>query len=245
LLREGAPPNPQLRRRAIYRDVPPVQPVFDFSYDGVMRSVEESLERLGVDRVDVLYIHDPDDHPEEALAGAYPALDRLRAEGTIKAVGAGMNQAEMLARFAREADFDCFLLAGRYTLLDHDTALAELLPLCVERAIAIVIGGVYNSGILADPRPGAPFNYEPAERRWLERAQRLKAVCDRHDVPLMAAAIQFPLAHPAVATVLTGVRTTAELDENVRMLRYPIPPALWQDLRAEGLLSEAAPTPEG
>jgi D-threo-aldose 1-dehydrogenase len=218
------------------------QPVFDFSYEGVLRSVEESLGRLGVDRVDVLHIHDPDRHYDAALAGAYVALDRLRREGTIRAVGAGMNQAEMPARFAREAQVDCFLLAGRYTLLDQ-VALAELLPVCVERGISIIIGGVYNSGILADPQPGATFNYRPAPPDLLARAQRLKAVCARHETPLMAAAIQFPLAHPAVATVLTGVRSVAELEENERMFRFPVPAALWHDLKGEGLLPEGAPVP--
>src|SRR5439155_1676860 len=146
LLRRDAPPEPG----QAYKGVPPLNPVFDFSYDGVMRSVEESLTRLGLDRVDVLHIHDPDDHFDEALTGAYRALDRLRTEGSIRAVGAGMNQSEMLVRFAREANFDCFLLAGRYTVLDRSGA-AELLPLCAERRIAIIAGGVFNSGILADP----------------------------------------------------------------------------------------------
>jgi len=217
-------------------------PVFDFSFDGVMRSVEESLERLGLDRVDVLHIHDPDRHYDEAMAGAYKALDRLRSEGTIGAVGAGMNQQEMPARFAREGRFDTFLLAGRYTLLDQ-VGLKELLPLCVEQGIGIYVGGVYNSGLLANPIPGATFNYRPATPEWLEKAQRLKVVCDRHKTPLMAAAIQFPTAHPAVSTVLTGVRAVTELEENVRMFRYDVPAALWTDLRAAGLLPDDAPTP--
>jgi D-threo-aldose 1-dehydrogenase len=238
LLRADAPPEP----RQQFKEVPPVNPVFDFSYDGAMRSVEESLERLKLDRVDILHIHDPDDYYEEAISGAYRALDKLRSEGTIGAVGAGMNQAEMLARFAREADFDCFLVAGRYTLLDQ-AALKQLLPICIEKNIAIIIGGVYNSGILTNPVEGATFNYAPAQRPWLEKAQRLKATCDRHRVPLMAAAIQFPLAHPAVATVVTGARSVEELEENARMLRWEIPGDLWQELRAEGLLPPDAPVP--
>ena len=148
----------------------------------------------------------------------------------------------MLARFARVADFDCFLLAGRYTLLDQ-AALCQLLPLCVEKEIGIIVGGVYNSGILANPDVGATFNYRPAAQYWVERAQRLKAVCDRHGVPLKAAAIQFPLAHPAVTSVLTGARSVAELEENARMLQAEIPVDLWQELRAEGLLPEEAPVP--
>jgi D-threo-aldose 1-dehydrogenase len=218
------------------------RPNFDFSYDGVMHSVDESLERLGLDRVDILHIHDADRHYDEAMSGAYQALIKLRREGVIGAVGAGMNQQEMPARFAREGDFDCFLLAGRYTLLDQ-VGLKELLPLCIEKRIGIIVGGVYNSGILVNPQPGATFNYRPAEAPWLEKAQRLQAVCQRHETPLMAAAIQFPLAHPAVATVLTGVQSVAELEENERMFRFPVPEALWQDLRGEGLLPEAAPMP--
>jgi len=227
LMRAGAPPEPG----QAYKGVPPVNPVFDFSYDGVMRSVEESLSRLGLDRIDVLHIHDPDDHFDEALTGAYRALDRLRSEGSIRAVGAGMNQSEMLVRFAREANFDCFLLAGRYTLLDRSGA-AELLPLCAERRIAIIAGGVFNSGILADPRPGATFNYTTAPPDLVHRAEELKAVCDRAGVGLKAAAIQFPLRHPAVAIVLTGCRSVAEVEENVRAFQADIPDELWPVLDA-------------
>ena len=227
LLRKDAPPEPG----QAYKGAPPVNPVFDFSYDGVMRSAEESLVRLGLDRIDVLHIHDPDDHYEEALSGAYRALDRMRSEGMIKAVGAGMNQAEMLARFAREADFDCFLLAGRYTLLDR-IGLKELLPLCVEKGIAIIAGGVFNSGILADPRPGATYNYTVAPPQLVERAAQLNAICKRHGVDLKAAAIQFPLRHAAVASVLTGCRSVAEVEENVRMFETPVPDTLWDELDA-------------
>lgn len=239
LLRKDAPSDP---RQPFWKGVPPVNPVFDFSYDGVLRSVEESLERLGLDRVDILHVHDPDEHCDEALAGAYPALDRLRSEGAIGAVGAGMNQVELLLRFAREADFDCFLVAGRYTLLDQ-TALPELLPLCQERGLAVIAGGVYNSGILADPSPGARFDYALAPGPVLERAQRLQAVCAHHGVPLPAAAIQFPLAHPAVASVLVGARSAAELEESLRFLSLAIPADLWAELRSQGLLPEGAPVP--
>ena len=225
-----------------YVGTPDVSPVFDFSYDGVMRSFEESLDRLGLDRVDILHIHDPDDHHDEALEDAYRALDQLRSEGSIGAVGAGMNQAAMLARFAREGDFDCFLLAGRYTLLDQ-TGLPELLPLCLERNIAIIAGGVYNSGLLADPRRGAPFDYQPAPAHLVDRTLRLHEVCARHGVPLKAAAIQFPLGHPAVACVVIGARTPLELVENIAMFRHPIPRDLWHELRAERLLAEDVPTP--
>jgi len=237
LLRAGAPPESNT-----FPGAPPLNPVFDFSYDGVMRSVEESVTRLGFDRIDILHIHDPDEHFAEALSGAYPALDRLRAEGTIKAVGAGMNQAEMLARFAREANFDCFLLAGRYTLLDQ-VGLKELLPLCVERGIAIIAGGVFNSGILADPKPGTTYNYQTAPDELVQRAARIKTVCERHGVSQKAVAIQFPLGHPAVQTVLTGCRSVNEVNENVDAFQAPIPPAVWEDLKAEGLLAAVTPVP--
>lgn len=225
-----------------YHGTPAVNPVFDFSYDGVRRSVHESLERLGLDRVDILHIHDPDDHYREALDGAHRALVELRDQGVISAVGAGMNQCAMLARFATDGDFDCFLLAGRYTLLEQD-ALNELLPLCVARGIAVIAGGVYNSGLLADPRPGAPYDYRPVDRLRLDRALALNALCDRHHTPLKAAAIQFPLAHPAVSTVLSGARTRAEFDENRQMLEFDVPAALWEELRGEGLIRPDAPTP--
>jgi D-threo-aldose 1-dehydrogenase len=227
---------------AFYIDPPPVRPVFDYSHDGVLRSVESSLERLGLDRIDILFIHDPDDHWEAAISGAYPALARLRDDGTVGAIGVGMNRAEMLARFAREGDFDAFLVAGRYTLLDQ-AALPELLPLCVEKGIAVVLGGVMNSGLLADPRPGATFDYVAADAGLIERAQRIGTVCERHGVPLKAAAVQFPLAHPAVASLVAGVRRVEHLDEYSQLMRWPIPADLWSELKAEGLLAGDAPTP--
>jgi D-threo-aldose 1-dehydrogenase len=239
LLRAHAPPEPGQS----FRGVPPVNPTFDFSYDGVMRSVEESRERLGMEQIDILHIHDPDDHYREAIEGAYRALDRLRSDGVISAVGAGMNQAEMLTRFAREADFDCFLLAGRYTLLDQ-VALKELLPTCLDRGVAIIAGGVFNSGILGDPKPGTHYDYQPAPSELIERAQRIKAVCERHRVPLRAAAIQFPLGHPAVQTVVVGCRSVEQLEDSVRMFETEIPQALWEELKAERLLPDQVPTPE-
>ncbi|MGH9063776.1 MAG: aldo/keto reductase [Acidimicrobiales bacterium] len=244
LLRSGAPADLTQWQAGepIYKATPPVNPVFDFSYDGVLRSLGESLTRLGRDRVDVVHIHDPDEHYDEALRGAYPALARLRADGAVGAVSVGMSQSAMLARFARDADFDCFLLAGRYTLLDQ-SGLSELLPLCAERGIGIIAGGVYNSGILADPRPGATYDYAPAGARRLAQARRLAEVCRRHDVPLGAAAIQFPYGHPAVAAVVVGARSPAELEEDVAMLQLPLPPDLWAELRAEGLLGEEVPVP--
>jgi D-threo-aldose 1-dehydrogenase len=238
VLRPRAPGDPQLQDegRPLFVDAPPLTPGFDFSYDATLRSVAESLERLGLDRVDMLLIHDPDDHFPEALDGAYRALERLRAEGAVAAIGAGMNQAELLAELVRAADPDVVLLAGRYTLLDQ-SGLKELLPLCAERNVAVVIGGVYNSGILADPSPGTLYNYRTATPEALDRARRIQALCERHGVPLKAAAIQFPFGHPAVASVLTGVRSVAELDDNAAMLEVPVPAELWEDLRARRLLS--------
>ena len=238
LLRADAPPEPG----QTYFGTPALNPVFDFSYDGVMRSVDESRERLGIERLDVLHIHDPDDHFDAALQGAYRALDHLRTAGEIGAVGAGMNQAEMLTEFARRADFDCFLLAGRYTLLDQ-VALKELLPVCLERGTTIIAGGVLNSGILGDPRPGSKYNYVNAPPEIIERAKRLRAVCERHGVPLRAAALQFPLAHPAVSCVVVGCITSAEMQDSVRMFETEIPSEVWADLKAERLLPEEAPTP--
>ena len=243
LLRAGAPPDMSqyYKGEPFFRGTPPLNPAFDFSYDGVMRSVDESLERLGLDRVDVLHIHDPDDYVDEALTGAYRALDRLRADGTIGAVGVGTNRPEPVLRFAVEADVDCVLLAGRYTLLDQ-TGLAAL-SLCAQRRIAVIAGGVFNSGILARPEEGATFDYVPAGVEVLAKAQRLEAACRRHGIPLAAAAMQFPLGHPAVAAVLVGCRSAAEVDENVRLFREDIPAQFWQELRHDGLTAGGSPDP--
>jgi D-threo-aldose 1-dehydrogenase len=230
------------REDAYYVRQEPARIVFDYSADGIRRSLEESLARLGLDRVDIALIHDPDDHWDAAIGEAWPALERLRAAGVIGAVGAGMNQSAMLARFARETDMDVFLIAGRYTLLDQG-ALEELLPACLERGIAVFVGGVMNSGVLADPRPGARFNYRPAPPAVIERAQRIGEVCERHSVPLRAAAMQFPLAHPAVVSLVAGVRSTEHLDEYPALLSYPIPAELWSELRDGGLIAPDAPVP--
>ena len=216
--------------------------MFDYSADGVARSIEESLERLGVDRIDLALIHDPDDHWRAAIDEAYPALHRLREQGVVRAIGAGMNQSAMLARFAKETDMDAFLVAGRYTLLDQE-ALPELLPLCLQRGISVLIGGVMNSGVLADPRAGAHFDYGPAGPEVLDRARGLALACERRGVPLRAAAIQFPLAHPAVAGLIAGVRRVEHLEEYPEFMRWDIPPVLWDDMRAEGLIAADAPTP--
>jgi len=227
---------------AFYARPDGVRLVFDYSADGVRRSIEESLERLGLARIDIALIHDPDDHWEQAIAEAWPALARMREEGIVRAVGAGMNQSAMLARFAREADFDVFLLANRYTLLDQ-SGLGDLLPLCVELGIGVMVGGVMNSGVLADPRPDSRFDYRPAPPDIVDRARRIAAVCDRHHVPMRAAAIQFPLAHPAVVSLIAGVRRIDHLEEYPAAFRRSIPAALWGDLRGEGLLAREAPVP--
>jgi D-threo-aldose 1-dehydrogenase len=199
---------------------------FDFSYDAALRSLEQSLERLGLDRVDVALVHDPDEHYEEALAGAFRALARLRDEGAVRAIGVGMNQVELLCRFAREADPDCFLVAGRYTVLDRSAA-EELLPLCAERGIAVIAGGVFNSGILAG---GQTYDYRNAPPEIVRRVRRLSEVCTRWRVPLAAAAVQFPRSHPAVASVLVGCRSPEELDEDARLFELELPAGLWAQL---------------
>ncbi len=216
----------------------------DFTYDGVLRNLDRSLRRLKLDRVDIVHIHDADEHFAEAMNGAYRALDRLRAERTIRAVGAGMNQAEMLARFAEEGQFDCFLLAGRYTLLEQG-ALHSLFPICMAKRISIFIGGVYNSGILADPHAARPqYNYTPARQALVDKARRIDVICRRYGVPIKAAALQFPAAHPVVATVLCGSRSPEELEENDRMFRWPIPADLWRELKHEELIAADAPVNE-
>jgi D-threo-aldose 1-dehydrogenase len=220
------------------------EPVFDFSYDGVMRSLEASLNRLGLERVNILFIHDPEDHYDEALRGAYPALRALRNEGTVDAIGVGTNHADTLARFAREAEFDCFLLANRYTLIDQ-SGLNELLPLCAQKRISVILGAPFNSGILAGGAvSGTKFEYQNAPAEIIEKVRRLEQVCLRYSVPLRAAALQFPLAHPAVASVIPGARSAAEIEENFRLVATPIPNDFWEELKAEQLLPMAAPVPK-
>jgi len=213
-----------------------VSPVFDFSAAGVRTSYAESLQRLGLDRADILHLHDPDDHLGQARAEALPELARLREQGLIGAVSAGMNHPGPLAELVRTGELDCVLLAGRYTLLDQ-SGLTELLPLCAERGVSVIAAGVFNSGLLADPRPGASFDYTPVEPAMLERALELRAICERHGVPLRAAALQFPLRHPAVTCVLVGARSPEEVEDAVRMAAVPIPDALWHDLQAGAPIS--------
>lgn len=217
--------------------------VWDFSADGIRRTLDASLERLGLDRVDIVYLHDPDDHAEEAFRDGYPALEKLRAEGVVGAIGAGMNQTGMLTRFLQDTDVDVVLCAGRYTLLDQ-SALAELLPSAVARGRSVVVGGAFNSGLLADPKPDATYNYAQAPAELLDRALRMKAAAERHGTTLRAAALAFCAAHPAVASVLVGARSEAEVRDCAEQFAAPVPAAFWQELRDTGLLSADAPVPD-
>jgi D-threo-aldose 1-dehydrogenase len=230
------------REAAMWAEPTGQVPVFDFSAEGTRAAYRDSLIRLGLGRADILHIHDPDEHFAEAMAGSRRALIEMRKEGLVSAVSAGMNQSAMLTEFARTGDFDCFLLAGRYTLLDQ-SGLADLLPECERRGISIIAAGVYNSGILADPSPGATYEYVPASAQMLARAHAIQAVCDRHGVPLRAAALQFPFGHPAIRTVLIGARSPAEVADAVAMASTEIPGQLWRDMVAAGLLAPEVPTP--
>ncbi|CAM3956988.1 aldo/keto reductase [Kibdelosporangium persicum] len=211
--------------------------VWDFSADGVRRSVESSLERLGLDRVDILLLHDPDDHWEQASREGFPALDELRSQGAAGAIGVGMNQWQMPARFVRETSIDVVMLAGRYTLLEQ-TAASEFLPLCEQRGVSVFAAGVFNSGLLARARvpDDAKYNYESAPRELIVRAQRIAWVCERHGATLPQAAVQFVLRHPAVTSVVLGVKSAEQAVRNAGLFAEPVPDELWDDLRAEGLL---------
>lgn len=202
---------------------------WDFSADGVRRSIDESLERLGMDRVDIAFVHDPDDHEPEALAGAFPALVSLRDQGVLRAVGCGMNQTAMLERFVERVDLDCILLAGRYSLLDRSGA-DRLLPLCAERGVGVVLGGVFNSGVLADPVPGRTYDYAEAPKEILRRAERMRRACDGAGVPLPAAALSHSAGHPAVTTVVIGARNRAELSQDLAAADTPVPAELLASL---------------
>lgn len=234
-----------------FYDVPARKEVFDYSYDGVMRSFEISLERLGLDRVDILYAHDLDIYSQggqaqmqaridEFMGGGYHALLRLRDEGVIQAFGAGLNEWEPSQHLAERGDFDIFLLAGPYTLLDQ-SALDSFLPLAEARGIGIVIGAPYNSGVLATgPRPGAFYKYAPAPDWILQRVTKMQEICARHDVRLIDAAFQFPLRHPAVVSVIPGGQAISEVDSNATAAAAQIPDALWAEFKAEGVLREDA-----
>jgi D-threo-aldose 1-dehydrogenase len=206
---------------------------FDFSTDAVRRSLDASLDRLGMDRVDIALIHDPDEHAEQAFREAYPALEKLRGEGVVGAIGAGMNQAAMLTRFITDTDIDVVLVAGRYTLIDQSAA-AALLPAALERGVSVIAGGVFNSGLLAAPVRGTTFDYQAAPDELIDRARRLESTCARYGVPLRAAAAQFPLRHPAVASVLIGARSAAEITDAITLRNAGVPADLWDALAAAG-----------
>ena len=246
----GEPPPPPARG---FVGSLPHRPRFDYSYDGVMRAFEQSLLRLGTDRIDILLIHDIDAWSQgedmvearyrEAITGGYRALAELRAAGMVRAIGLGLDDHEWCERFLREAEFDAVLLAGRYSLLEQP-ALATLLPLALEQGVGVMLGGIFNSGILATGAvPGARYNYEAAPPEIMDRVARIEAVCRAHGVPLARAAVQFVLGHPAVSTLVLGAVTPAEIARNLAALDEPAPADLWAELKAEGLLDPDAPTP--
>ena len=216
--------------------------VRDYSAGGVLRSVEESLGRLGLDRVDLVLVHDPDDHLDTAITQAAPALSRLRDEGVIRSYGAGMNRSDLLARFVRETDADVVMLAGRYTLLEQP-ALDDLMPAALERGVGVVTAGVFNSGLLSRPRPAADatYDYRIADPEVVARATRIAAVCERHGVTLPEAAQAFSLRHPAVVCAVVGLRTRGQVQDCVARHRRPVPEELWAELRDCGLLREEVP----
>ena len=247
-------PQAEKTRPNAFFETPSRREVFDYSRDGVLRSIEFSLERLGVDNLDIIYAHDvdvfthgsaasADARIREFMSGGYRALVELREQGTIKAIGAGINEWDIAERLAREGEFDLFLLAGRYTLLEQE-ALTSFLPYCVEKQIGVVIGGPFNSGILATgAKPGAYYNYAPASQDILERVRNIEAVCRSHEIKLAAAALRFPLSHPAIVSVIPGGQKASEVSRNAEMLQTKIPAALWRDLKSMGLLRPDAPTP--
>lgn len=253
--RSLTPIDPSLVTSRLWDQPLPMRADIDYSHDAVMRSFESTLRRLDTPFVDMLAIHDPDEavdigagldpysrsHFKAAMDGTYPALDELRRQGLIKAIGVGINQWQMLCDFAVAGDFDYFLLAGRYTLLDQES-LDRLLPLCEQHGISLVIGSPYNSGILATGAvAGATYNYRPATPPILDKVIRIQAICQRYKVSLQAAALQFPLHHPLVASVIPGARSIAEVENNMSRLAEPIPTEFWAELKTEKLMDERAP----
>jgi D-threo-aldose 1-dehydrogenase len=229
------------------------RPIDDYSYDGAMRSIDQSFQRLGLNRIDILLIHDVDVWTfgeayerrfQEAMAGAYRAIESLRSQGVIKAIGIGVNEIEPCIRFAEAGDFDCLMLAGRYTLLEPG-ALDELLPLVERKGISILIAGPYNSGILATGAvPGAKYNYREAPPEIIKKVALIEAVCRRYEVPIAACALQFPLGHPSISAVVPGAVTPDEIHRNVALMSTKIPADVWSELKHEGLLRSDAPVPD-
>lgn len=237
---------------APWNNAAPNEVVFDYSYDGTMRAFEGSLQRMALERMDICFIHDIDvftrgaDQPDvfkAAMDGSWKALSKLRDEKVVTAIGVGVNEWEVCQAALEQHDFDCFLLAGRYTLLEQE-ALDTFLPLCGERGAAVVVGGGFNSGILATGAvPGAKYNYAPAPATIMDRVGRIEAVCRRHGVPLPAAAMQFVVAHPAIPSFIAGTRTVEQLQKNMDWFNHPISTDFWAELKAEGLLRKDAPVP--
>jgi len=214
---------------------------FDYTREGILRSLEESLERLNLDYIDIALIHDPDDHYLQALNESFPTLADLKSQGIIKAIGCGMNQWQMLLDFANNADFDCFLLAGRYTLLDH-SAMHSFMPKCLEKNISLILGGPYNSGILAsDFKSESTYFYEPSPTKVTEKARLIKNVCDKYEVPLKAASLQFGLNHPSVVSTIPGPSNPNELKENLKMVNITINNDLWKELKDKKLIDLECP----
>ena len=242
------------REQNSFVGVPPFVQIWDYSAAGVRRSVEDSLQRLALARLDVVFIHDCDvinhgaDYPRvlrQVVDAALPELRRMQHEGLLQHIGLGVNDVQVCLDVLRQADLDCLLLAGRYSLIDH-SALAELLPLCVQRGVAIALGGAFNSGILATGvrnRQDVRFNYAPAPQAWIDRVAAIENLCAQFDVPLRAAALQFPLAHPAIEIVMLGAQEASHWQDAVRMMGHVIPDAFWQALRSAGLLTSVMPTP--
>lgn len=245
-IRRGAPPDPDLTHDGdqLFHGVDPeVNPTYEYDRDAILWSLEESLSRLRLDRIDYVHIHDPDRHIREASKEAFPALAELRAQGVIGAVGTGVNWSWVGLAMAHECDLDVILLAGRYSILDQE-GLRELLPLCERRGISVIDGGVFNGGFMADPKPGAMFQYQPChDQALIDRALRIKAVCAEFDVPIKAAAIQFPTGHPAIAAVVVGASSVGHVEEIIAAFEQPIPDAFWDRLVGEALLPPGTPVP--
>ncbi|MEN9687641.1 MAG: hypothetical protein RL381_653 [Actinomycetota bacterium] len=216
-----------------------IVPVYDYSAEGIKRSFEESLERLGLPHIDIVLMHDAEDHIDQAINDAFPVLADLRSQGLIKAIGLGMNYVEPALQIMKNTDLDIALIAGRFTLLDQ-VAQNELFPYALAHNIDISMGGVLNSGVLANPAPGATYNYLPASDEIIAKAKKICDFLKERDIPLIAAAVQFPLRHPAVTTVVTGPRSVAELETYVESFDFNIPDSVWTDLEAAGLVEKLA-----
>lgn len=219
----------------IFEDREPLVPVFDYSPAGIRRSFEESLERMNLDHLDIVLIHDPENHMDQAINQAYPEIEKLKAEGLVKSIGVGINFPDLATRFVEETDIDVLLIAGRYTLLDQ-TAMQKLLPAALKREVSILAAGVFNSGLLVNPNPGATFEYQPASPELINRARAIHEAIAPFSVPVAAVGLQFPLRHPAVKAILTGARDSRELISNLNDFDLELPEDIWTDLETQGLI---------